>query len=192
MTIDIHYWSLCQRMKLQQLLLPWKFWLLYVVSCFGWFDGWLVAGLKLTRDLGLWKQCSGGGSFHGILTRIYVIFWEIHGKLQTARLTSESGHWARLLSSISCEAPPVAELLCAQSWKMGGGKLNPRSCLSTEPFRVFRGFLRNSLKYGLGSLKKTPTEVILPIGLGLKWDNRLYTLQSTIQSKFMVALSLNL
>ena len=33
-------------------------------------------------------------------------------------------------------------------------------------FGVFRGFLRNSLKYGLGSHRKTPTEGIPHIGPG--------------------------
>ena len=43
----------------------------------------------------------------------------------------------------------------AQNWKMGDARFKPWSLLSTKPFRVFRGFLRNLLKYGLGSLKKT-------------------------------------
>ena len=33
---------------------------------------------------------------------------------------------------------------------------NPLSCLTTKPFGVFRGFLRNLRKYGLWSLRKTP------------------------------------
>ena len=35
-------------------------------------------------------------------------------------------------------------------------EFKPRSRLSTQPFGVFRGFLRNTHKYKLGSLRKTP------------------------------------
>ena len=51
----------------------------------------------------------------------------------------------------------------AQNWKTGGARFKPRSRLSTQPFGVSRGFLRNSHKYGLGSLRKTPTEGNPPI-----------------------------
>ena len=44
----------------------------------------------------------------------------------------------------------------AQNWKTGGARFKPRSRLSTWPFGVFRRFLRNPPKYGLGSLRKTP------------------------------------
>ena len=54
----------------------------------------------------------------------------------------------------------------AQNWKTGGARFKPRSSLSTQPFGVFRGFLRNSRKYGIGSLRKTPAEGTPPIGLG--------------------------
>ena len=72
----------------------------------------------------------------------------------------------------------------AQNWKTGGAWFKPRSRLSTQPFGVFRGFLRNSLKYGLGSHRKTSTEGTPPTGLGpsekisLKTNN-----QPTNQSK---------
>ena len=46
----------------------------------------------------------------------------------------------------------------ARKWKTGGVRFKPLSRLSTQPFGVLRGFLRNSRKYGLGSLRKTPTE----------------------------------
>ena len=55
---------------------------------------------------------------------------------------------------------PVAERFCAQNWKKEGAGFDSRSRLSTQPFGVFRGFLRNSRKCGLGSLIKTPTEGI--------------------------------
>ena len=54
----------------------------------------------------------------------------------------------------------------AQNRKTGGARFKPLSRLSTYPFGVFRGFLQKSRKYGLGSLRKTPTEGIPPIGLG--------------------------
>ena len=47
-----------------------------------------------------------------------------------------------------------------QNWKTGGARFKPWSRLSTKPFGVFRGFLRNSRKYGLGSLRKISTEGI--------------------------------
>ena len=54
----------------------------------------------------------------------------------------------------------------SQNWKTGSARFKPRSRLSAHPFGVFRGFLRNSGKYGLGSLRKTPTEGTPPIGPG--------------------------
>ena len=42
----------------------------------------------------------------------------------------------------------------------------PWSCLSTQLFGDFRGFLGNSRKYGLGSLRKAPTEDIPTTGPG--------------------------
>ena len=59
---------------------------------------------------------------------------------------------------LSSEAPPVVE----RFWQMGGAFLNSRSRLSTQPFGVLRGFLRNLRKYGLRSLRKTPSEAIPP------------------------------
>ena len=54
----------------------------------------------------------------------------------------------------------------ARNWKTGGARFKPRSRLSTKLFEVFPGFLRLTRKYGLGSLKKTSTESIPPIGPG--------------------------
>ena len=39
---------------------------------------------------------------------------------------------------------------------MGGARFKPRSSLLIQPFGGFCSFLRNSCKYGLGSLRKTP------------------------------------
>ena len=55
-------------------------------------------------------------------------------------------------------ALPVAERFCPRNWKTRGDGFNSRSRLSTKPFGVFRGFLQNLHKYGLGSLRKTPME----------------------------------
>ena len=52
-------------------------------------------------------------------------------------------------------ALPVAERFCTQNRKTGGFRFNPWSRLLTLPFGVFRSFLRNLCKYGLGSLRKT-------------------------------------
>ena len=54
----------------------------------------------------------------------------------------------------------------AQNWKSGGTRFKPRLRLSILPFGVFRGFLRNSCEYGVGSFRKTPTEGTPPIGPG--------------------------
>ena len=43
------------------------------------------------------------------------------------------------------------------------------------------GFLRNSRKYGLGSLRKTPTEDILPVSPGFIRGQLALILQSTNQ-----------
>ena len=51
----------------------------------------------------------------------------------------------------------------AQSWKTGGTRFKPQSRLSTQPFGVFRGFLQNLRKCGLGSFRKIPMEGISPI-----------------------------
>ena len=63
----------------------------------------------------------------------------------------------------------VEEWFCSQIWQTGGARFNPQSRLSTQTLGVFPGFLQNSRKYGLGSLRKTPTEGIPPIGLGPSW-----------------------
>ena len=54
----------------------------------------------------------------------------------------------------------------AQNWKIEGAMFKSRSSLLTKPFGVFRSFLRNSHKYGLGFLRKTSTECAPPILLG--------------------------
>ena len=56
----------------------------------------------------------------------------------------------------------------AQNWKTGGARFKPRPRLSTYPFGVFRGFLRNLCKYGQGSLRNTLHGYphTPPIGLG--------------------------
>ena len=56
----------------------------------------------------------------------------------------------------SVVAPPVAERFFAENWQTGGAKFNPGSHLSTQPFGGFRGFLRNSRKYGQDSLERPP------------------------------------
>ena len=53
-----------------------------------------------------------------------------------------------------------------RNWKTRGARFKPPSRLSTKPFGVFRGFLRNSRKQELGSLRKTPTEGTSPVGPG--------------------------
>ena len=67
------------------------------------------------------------------------------------------------MSSCPLLAPLVAAL---KNWQMGGARFTPRSRLSTQPFEVFRNFLRISRKYGLGSLRKTSTKGTPPIELG--------------------------
>ena len=62
-------------------------------------------------------------------------------------------------------ALPVAEQFCAENWQSGSARFILRSRLSTQPFGVFRGFLRNTRKYGLGFIRKTPTEGTAPFGL---------------------------
>ena len=46
----------------------------------------------------------------------------------------------------------------AQNWQTRGTMFKILSRMSTQPLGLFNGFLRNLRKYGLGSLKKTPTE----------------------------------
>ena len=72
-----------------------------------------------------------------------------------------------------CETvrPLVYECLnssALKNWYTGSAWFNSRSRQSTQPFGVFRGFFRNSRKYGLGFLRKIPVEGIPPIGLGLR------------------------
>ena len=52
-------------------------------------------------------------------------------------------------------------------------QVQSRSRLPTKPFEAFRGFLQNSGKYGLGSLRKTYT------GRGPTWDNCPYFYNTT-------------
>ena len=56
------------------------------------------------------------------------------------------------------QASLVAERFCAKTQQTGDARFNPRL---TYLFKVFRGFLRNSSKYGLRSLRKTPTVFII-------------------------------
>ena len=79
------------------------------------------------------------------------------------------------------KAPPVAKRVCAQSRQTRGARFNPWSRLSMQPFGVFRGFLRNSRKYGLGSLRKTPTEGTSPTGPGPTSEQLALNLQPTNQ-----------
>ena len=46
----------------------------------------------------------------------------------------------------------------AQNWQIGGARFKPWSRLTTQPLGIFCDFLRNSRKYEVGSLRKTPTE----------------------------------
>ena len=59
------------------------------------------------------------------------------------------------MSLLEAVAPPVAQ---PQRSKLedDGARFKPRSRLSTQPFGVFRGFLRNSRKYELGPFRQTP------------------------------------
>ena len=63
---------------------------------------------------------------------------------------------------------PVAKRFCAQNWWTGGAGFYSWTGLSTLPLGVFRGFIRNSCKYELGSLRKDapplPKEGIVPQG----------------------------
>ena len=54
-----------------------------------------------------------------------------------------------------CRPISSRAVLCS-NWQTGGARFKPLSRLSTQTFGVFRAFLRNSSKYGLGSLRKTP------------------------------------
>ena len=63
-------------------------------------------------------------------------------------------------------APPVAQWFCAQTGRREvPGSILGRTCRPRH-FGAFRGFLRNSRTYGLGSLRKTPYEEHSPTGLG--------------------------
>ena len=63
------------------------------------------------------------------------------------------------MSNCLSQTPLVAAL---KKWQTRGARCILQCCLSTQVFGVFCGFLRNSRKYGLGSLTKTPTEGIPP------------------------------
>ena len=78
----------------------------------------------------------------------------------------------------------MAEWYCAPRWQTRGAWLKPRSLFLTQSFGVFSGFLRNSHKYGLISLRKTPLEEHPPYRpRSHKQTNGLknYNLQPTIQ-----------
>ena len=61
-----------------------------------------------------------------------------------------------------CRAPLVTEGFCFQNgnWEV---QVQTPVALVDLAVRSFPGFLRNSRKYGLGCLRKTPTEGILPV-----------------------------
>ena len=59
----------------------------------------------------------------------------------------------------------------------GGARFNLWSRLSTSPFGVFLGFLQNSRKYGLGSLRKKPTDCIPLAGPGPTSEQLAFSLQ---------------
>ena len=67
------------------------------------------------------------------------------------------------LQTSNQEHPISGQAVIRSNWQTGGAWFKSRSRLSNQPFRVFRGFLRNSRKYGLGSLRKIPTEDNPPI-----------------------------
>ena len=70
--------------------------------------------------------------------------------------------------------PIVSRGTQAYEWsalRVGFSKGSQPVFTRAQPFGVFRGFLRNSRKYGLGSLRKTPTEGTQLIGLGPSWNN---------------------
>ena len=79
-------------------------------------------------------------------------------------------------------AQPVAKRFCSNNWLTGGAEFNSR--LSTQPFGVFRSFLQNSRKYGLGFLKKTTTEGIPPTGPGSTCWQLALPLQSTTNNHY--------
>ena len=61
---------------------------------------------------------------------------------------------------------------------------NPgRACRPSRSFGVFRGFLQNLRKYGLRSLRKTPTEGTIPVGPGPTSEQLALHLQPTIIRK---------
>ena len=62
---------------------------------------------------------------------------------------------------------PKSDRVCLL-WKLVDMRCHfqTRSRLSTKLFGVFCGFLWNSVKYGLGSLRKTPTDGTPPLGSG--------------------------
>ena len=67
----------------------------------------------------------------------------------------------------------------AQNWKMRDAKFKLRSRLSTKSSGVFRGYLRNSSKYGLGSLRKTLTEGTPLVGSSPTSGQLAFNLQPT-------------
>ena len=71
----------------------------------------------------------------------------------------------------------MAERFCPQSWLSGGARFNHRSRLSTYQFGDFRGFPRNSRKYGIGPLIKTPTVGTPRTGPGFMKGQLALTLQ---------------
>ena len=75
--------------------------------------------------------------------------------------------WVRIPGKSWMSNCPFYQWLSGFALKNGrrrGGRFNHRSLLLTQPFGVFRGFLRNSRKCGLGFLRKTPTYCVSSTG----------------------------
>ena len=66
-----------------------------------------------------------------------------------------------------------------QNWKTGGARFKPQSRLSIQPFGDLSGFLQNSRKQGLGSLRKAPMQDILPVCLGFTPEQLALIIQQT-------------
>ena len=82
--------------------------------------------------------------------------------LKRMRLILSKLHRAIFLILIGVQASPVAERFCPQNWQTGGARFYSWTRLSTQPFGVFRGFLRNLRKLWLGSFRKTPLQRARP------------------------------
>ena len=85
----------------------------------------------------------------------------------------------RLCSQI---CPTIAREVIRSNWQTRSARFNPRSHLSIQLFGIFRGFLRNSCKNGLGSLRKTATQGTPPPGPPI--SEQLALIQQPTVSKF--------